>query len=62
MTGIWIESWLENNKVVSFKTVLIPFMVRRIYKILSAPIIKLNAILTSKFILARLKNTFIAII
>lgn len=62
MTGIWTESWLENNKVVSFKTVLIPFMVRRIYKILSASIIKLNAILTSNFILARLKNTFIAII
>lgn len=46
MTGIWIESWLENNKVVSFKTVLIPLTVRSIHKILSASVIKLNALLT----------------
>jgi len=34
----------------------------RIYEILSAMTINLNAILTSKFILARLKNTFLVII
>lgn len=49
MTGIWIASWLENNEVVSFKTLLIHFRVRKICKILSTMIIKLNAILTSKF-------------
>lgn len=59
MTEIWIASCLENNEVVSFRPVLIPFRVRRICKILSAMIIKLNSILTSKFIFARLKNTFL---
>lgn len=59
MTEIWIASCLENNEVVSFRSVLIPFRVRRICKILSAMIIKLNAILTSEFILAKLKNTLV---
>lgn len=61
MTGNWIARQLENNEIVSFKTILIPLRERKICKILSAVIIKLNAILTSKFLLVRLNNTFLAI-
>lgn len=54
MTEIWITSWLENNEVVSFLFLL---WQERYVKIIGTMIFKLNAILTSKSILARLRTT-----